>query len=108
MNSFEINEAILGDKEIKNDPDIWEALQWIDNPIAPEWLKCLQQQDAAIKTLKNNLKHNRLDKEYYSIDEHGLLIRKVINGGHEFHAIYLPAVLVLQVLHAAHDDICSS
>ena len=39
------------------------------------------------------------------INKNGLLTRKVIDGGHEFHAIYLPAVLVLQVLHAAHDDL---
>ena len=49
--------------------------------------------------------HNKLDKEYYSIDENGLLTRKVINDGHKFCAIYLPAVLVLQVVHAAHDDL---
>ena len=35
IKSFEINEAILGDKEIKNDPDLWDTLQCIDNPIAP-------------------------------------------------------------------------
>ena len=63
INSLEINEAILGDKKIKNDPYIHDALQCIVNPIAPEWIKCLQQQDVAIKTLKNKLKHNRLDKE---------------------------------------------
>ena len=43
--------------------------------------------------------HNKLDKEYYSINENGLLTRKVIDGGHKFCTIYLPAVLVLQVLH---------
>ena len=64
----------------------------------------LQEQHAAIETLKHKLIHNKLDKEYYSIDGNGLLKRKVINGGHEFHTIYLPAVLVLQVLHASHDD----
>ena len=68
-------------------------------------MKHLQEWDATIKTLKNKLTHNKLDKEYYSIDENGLLTRKVIDSGHEFHAIYLPAVLVLQVLHAAHDDL---
>ena len=36
IKSFEINEAILGKKEIKNDPDIQDALQYIDNPIVPE------------------------------------------------------------------------
>ena len=34
-----------------------------------------------------------------------LLTRKVVDGGHEFHVIYLPTVLVLQVLHAAHDNL---
>ena len=65
----------------------------------------LQEQDAAIETLKHKLTHNKLDKEYYSIDENGLLTRKVIDTGHKFCAIYLPAVLVLQVLRAAHDDL---
>ena len=39
------------------------------------------------------------------MDENGLLTRKVVDGGHKFHAIYLPNVLVLQVLHTAHDDL---
>ena len=34
--TFEINEVIAGDKEIKNDPDLHDTLQCIDNPIAPE------------------------------------------------------------------------
>ena len=105
IHTFEINEVIAGDKEIKNDLDLCDALQCIDNPIAPEQLKCLQEQDAAIETLKHKLTHNKLDKEYYNIDENGLLTRKVIDGGHKFCAIYLPAVLVLQVLHEAHDDL---
>ena len=105
IHTFEINEVIAGDKEIKNDPDLCDTLQCINNPIAPERLKHLQEQDAPIETLKHKLTHNKLDKEYYSIDENGLLTRKVIDGGHEFHAINLPAVLVLQVLHATHDDL---
>ena len=71
-------------------------MQCINITITPE---------TTIETLKHKLTHNKLDKEYYNIDENGLLTRKVIDGGHEFHAIYLPAVLVLQVLHAAHDDL---
>ena len=105
IKTHEINEVILGDKEIKNDPDLRDTLQCIDNVIAPKCLKHLQEQDAAIETLKCKLKNNRLDKKYYSIDEHGLLTRKVVDGDHKFHAIYLPAVLVLQVLCAAHDDL---
>ena len=105
IKTFEINEVNLGDKHIKNDQDLQDALQCIDNPIAPEWLKHLQEQDATIETLKHKLKHNKLDKEYYSIDDQGLLTRKVVDSGHEFHAIYPCAVLVLQVLHAAHDDL---
>ena len=58
-----------------------------------------------METLKNKLEHNKLDKEYYSIDDHGLLTRKVLDRGHKFYTIYLPAVLVLQVLHAAHDEL---
>ena len=33
------------------------------------------------------------------------LRRKVIDSGHEFHAIYLPSVLIFQVLRTAHDDL---
>ena len=105
IHTFEINDIIAGNKEIKNDPDLHDALQCINNPIIPEQLKHLQEQDATIETLKHKLTHNRLDKEYYSIDENGLPARKVINSGHKFRAIYLPAVLVLQVLCAAHDDL---
>ena len=97
--TYEVNEVIVGmKKEIKNNPDLQDTLQCIENPIAPQQLKRLQQQDANIKTLKHKLQHNKLDKEYYSLDENELLMRKVIDGGHEFHAIYLPSVLVLQVL----------
>ena len=39
------------------------------------------------------------------MDENGLLTRKVVDGGHEFCAIYLPNVLVFQVLQTAHDDL---
>ena len=102
---FEIDEVTAGNKEIKNDLDLQDTLQCIDNLIAPEWLKHLQEQDATIETLKHKQTHNKLDKEYYSIDDKGLLTRKVVDGGHEFHTIYLPAMLVLQVLHVAHDDL---
>ena len=90
---------------IKNDPDLQDTSLCIDNLIAPECLKHLQEQDATIKTLKHKLKHIKLDKEYYLIDKNGLLTRKVVDGGHEFHAIYLPVVLVLQVLCASHDEL---
>ena len=39
------------------------------------------------------------------MDENGLLTRKVVDGGHEFCAIYLPNVLVFQVLRTVHDDL---
>ena len=99
-NTYEVNEVIVGTKKgIRNDPDLQDALQCIENPITPQQLKSLQQQDANIETLKCKLQHNKLDKEYYSMDENGLLTRKVEDGGHEFHTIYLPNVLVFQVLH---------
>ena len=105
-NTCEVNEVIVGTKkEIKNDPDLQDTLQCIENPIAPQWLKRLQQQDANIETLKHKLQHNKLDKEYYSIDENELLMRKIVDGGHEFHTIYLPNVLVFQVLQTAHHDL---
>ena len=96
--TYEVNEVIVGTwKEIRNDPDLQDTLQCIENPIAPQQLKTLQQ-DANIDTLKHKLQHNKLDSEYYSIDENELLRRKVVNDGHKFHAIYLPNVLVFQVL----------
>ena len=105
-NTYEVNEVIVGTKkEIKNDPDLQDTLQCIENPVTPQQLKRLQQQDANIETLKHKLQHNKLDKEYYSMDENGLLMRKVVDGGHEFHAIYLPNVLVFQVLQTAHNDL---
>ena len=58
-----------------------------------------------IETLNHKLKHNKLDKEYYRIDDQGLLTRKIVDGGHKFCGIYLPVMLVLQVLHAVHDDL---
>ena len=52
--TYEVNEVIVGtDKKIKSDPDLRDTLQCINNPIAPEWLKCQQQQDANIETLKH-------------------------------------------------------
>ena len=94
-NTYEVNKVIVGTKkETKNDPDLQDTLQCIENPITRQQLKRLQQQDANIETLKHKLQHNKLDKEYYSMDENGLLMRKVVDGGHEFCAIYLPNVLV--------------
>ena len=105
--TYEVNEVIVGtDTEIfKNDPELQNSLQCIENPIAPQRLKKLQQQDTNIEILKRKLRNNRLDKEYYSLDENELLTRKVIDGGHEFRAIYLPSVLIFQVLRTAHDDL---
>ena len=98
-NTYEVNEVIVGTKkEIKNDPDLQDTLQCIENPITSQQLKRLQQQDANIETLKCKLQHNKLDKEYYSMDENELLMRKVVDGGHEFCAIYLANVLVFRVL----------
>ena len=97
--TYEVNEVIVGTrKEIKNDPDLQDTLHCIQNPITLQWLKRLQKQDANIETLKHKVQHNKLDKEYYSIDENELLTRKVVNSGHEFCAIYLPNMLVFQVL----------
>ena len=105
--TYEVNEVVVGTKTeiFKNDPELQEPLQSIENPIAPQKLQVLQKQDTNIEILKRKLRNNRLDKEYYSLDENELLTRKVINGGHEFHAIYLPSVLIFQVLHTAHDDL---
>ena len=105
-NTYEVNEVIVGtQKEIKSDPDLQDTLRCIKNPFAPERLKRLQKQDAHIESLKHKLRNNKLDQEYYSLDEHELLTRKVVDGGHKFHAIYLPSVLVFQVLRAAQDEL---
>ena len=105
--TYEVNEVIVGrNKEIiKNDPELQKSLQCIENPITPQQLRKLQQQDTNIETLKCKMQHNRLDKEYYRLDENELLTRKVINGGHEFHTIYLPSILTFQVLQTAHEDL---
>ena len=43
-NTYEVNEVIVGtQKEIKSDPDLRDTLQCIENPIAPERLKRLQE-----------------------------------------------------------------
>ena len=104
--TYEVNEVIVGtNKEIIKNDRVANSLQCIENLIAPQRLKKLQQQDTNIENLKRKLQNNRLDKEYYSLDENELLTRKVIDGGHEFHAIYLPSVLIFQVLQTAHDDL---
>ena len=101
---YEINEVNAGDKETKNDPHLADALQCIDNTSSWECLQSLQEQDPDIQKLKHKLEHNKLDKEYYKMED-GLLKRKVLDGGNEIWSIYLPASLVLQVLRAAHDDL---
>ena len=52
--TYEVNEVIIGmDTEIfKNDPELQSSLQCIENPIAPQRLKKLQQQDPNIEILK--------------------------------------------------------
>ena len=97
--TYEVNEVIVGTHKeiIKNNPELQNSLQCIENLIAPQRLKKLQQQDTNIETLKRKLQNNRSDKEYYSLDENELLTRKVIDGGHKFHAIYLPSILIFQV-----------
>ena len=35
-NTCEVNEVIVGKKEIKNNPDLQDALQCIENPITPQ------------------------------------------------------------------------
>ena len=103
--TYEINIVGMDTEIIKNNPELQNSLQWIQNLIAPQRLRKLQQKDSNIEILKRKLQNNRLDKEYYSLDENELLTRKVIDGGHEFRAIYLPSVLIFQVLPTAHDDL---
>ena len=99
IKAFEVNEATVGNKEIKNDTDIADTLQCIDNTLSKEKMKILQEQDLDIEKLKlqHKLQYNRLDKEYYKVED-GLLKQKVVDGGYEFWSIYLPCSLVLQVL----------
>ena len=82
IKTYEVNEVIVGDKEIKNNPDLADTLQCIDNPLSAEWMKW---------------QHKKLDKEYYKMED-DLLKQKVLDGRHEFWSIYLPCSLVLQVL----------
>ena len=91
--TYEVNEVIVGtEKEIiKNDPELQNSLQCIENPIAPQRLRKLQQQDTNIEILKCKLQNNRLDKEYYSLDENELLMKKVIDGGANFMPSTYPA-----------------
>ena len=65
IKTYEVNEVIVGmDTEIfKNDPELQNSLQCIQNPIAPQRLKKLQQQDPNIEILKHKLQNNRLDKK---------------------------------------------
>ena len=90
--TYEVNEVIVGTTKeiIKNDPELQNSLQCKKNLIAPQRLRKLQEQDTNIETLKRKLHNNRLDKKYYSLDENELLMRKVIDGAHEFCTIYLP------------------
>ena len=104
IKTFQVNKVIVGDKEIKNDPDLADTLQCIDNPLSAEKMKWLQKQDPDIQQLKHKLKHNKLDKEYYKMED-DLLKGKVVDGGHEFWSIYLLCSLVLQMLRAAHDNL---
>ena len=69
IKTFQVNEVIVGDKVIKNDLDLAETLQCIDNPLSTEQMKQLQEQDPDIQKLKHKLKHNTLDKEYYKMED---------------------------------------
>ena len=62
--TYEVNEVIVGmDTEIiKNDPELQKSLQCIQNPIAPQRLKKLQQQDPNIEILKCKLQNNRFER----------------------------------------------
>ena len=82
--TYEVNEVVVGTKTeiFKNDPELQAPLQSIENLIAPQKLQVLQKQDTNIEILKCKLHNNRLDKEYFSLDENELLTRKVINGRH--------------------------
>ena len=76
--TYEVNEVIVGtNTEIFKNDELQNSLQCIENPIATQRLK---QQDTNIEILKHKLRNNRLDKEYYSLDENELLTRKVIDG----------------------------
>ena len=98
--TYEVNEVIVGtNKEIhQKQPRVTKPPTMHREPDCTQRLRKLQQQDTNIETLKCKLHNNRLNKEYYSLDENELLTRKVIDGGHKFCVIYLPSVLILQVL----------
>ena len=45
IKTFEVNEVIVDDKQIKNDPDLADTLWCIDNPLSTERMRQLQEQD---------------------------------------------------------------
>ena len=55
--TYEVNEVIVGTNTevFKSDPELQKPLQSIENPIAPQKLQVLQQQDTNIKILKRKL-----------------------------------------------------
>ena len=69
IKTFQVNRVIAGDKEIKKDPDLTDTLQCKDYPLSAQRMKWLQEQDPDIQKLKNKLKHNKLDKEYYKMED---------------------------------------
>ena len=69
IKTFQVNEVIVGHQEIKNDPDLADTLQCITNPLSMERMKQLQEQDPDIQKLKHKLKYNKLDKEYYKMED---------------------------------------
>ena len=81
IKTFHANEVIVDDKEVKNDPDLADTLQCITNPLSAKRMKQLQEQDPDIQKLMHKLKHNKLDKEYYKMED-DLLKQNVVDGRH--------------------------
>ena len=61
--TYEVNEVVVGTKTeiLKNDPELQEPLQSIENQIAPQKLQVLQKQDTYIEILKRKLRNSKLD-----------------------------------------------
>ena len=78
--TYEVNEVIVGmDTEIiKNDPELQNSLQCIQNPIAPQRLRKLQQQDSnlpsvlifqVLRTAHDDLGHNGFPRTYAALKQ---------------------------------------
>ena len=81
-------------------------IQQLRSPLTSVKLQALQAQDEKCTTLSSMLQREKLDPVAYNIQD-GILYCCVVEGGHSFHAIYVPKSpesLIQSILKAAHDE----